>query len=241
MIELHKDESITFETGNREAAFVFLSGNAYVKMDDGTDFGFVGGRKSVFEGKAYTVYAGRNRKVSFSTPWSAKIAVATAPMEEDTDPLLITPDMVRASVLGKKPYERETHFLVDGLTNAKKLTVGEAWITPGNWAGFPPHKHDTFNMPSEGIAEEIYYFLFQPQQGFAIQSMYTHDRSLDKSYIVRNDDLVEFPYGYHTTVGAPGYNSYFLWVMAGEYQGFYRSNDPEHEWVTAVENIEKKS
>ena len=80
-----------------------------------------------------------------------------------------------------------------------------------------------------------------PQQGFAIQSMYTHDRSLDKSYIVRNDDLVEFPYGYHTTVGAPGYNSYFLWVMAGEYQGFYRSNDPEHEWVTAVENIEKKS
>ena len=96
MIELHKDESAVFETKGREAAFVFLSGNAYVKVDDGTDFGFVGGRKSVFEGKAHTVYAGRNRKVTFSTPWSCRIAVAAAPMAEDTESQLITPDMVKA-------------------------------------------------------------------------------------------------------------------------------------------------
>ena len=241
MIELHKDESAVFETKGREAAFVFLSGNAYVKVDDGTDFGFVGGRKSVFEGKAHTVYAGRNRKVTFSTPWSCKIAVAAAPMDEDTESQLITPDMVKASMLGRNPYERETHFLVDGSTNARRLTVGEAWVTPGNWAGFPPHKHDVDNLPAEGVAEEIYYFLFQPSQGFAIQSMYTSDLSLDKSYIVRQDDLVEFPYGYHTTVAAPGYNSYFLWAMAGEHQGFYRSNDPEHDWVIAVENIDRRS
>ena len=41
-------------------------------------------------------------------------------------------------------------------------------------------------------------------------------------------------------MGAPGYNTYFLWLMAGEHQGSYRSNDPAHDWVSAVENLEKK-
>ena len=122
----------------------------------------------------------------------------------------------------------------------KVLTIGEAYITPGNWAGFPPHKHDVDNMPSEGVLEEIYYFLFDPQQGFGVQCLYTSDGEIDEAYRVKNDELVEFPRGYHTTVGAPGYNTYFLWLMAGKDQGFYRSNDPDHEWVSAVENLVKK-
>ena len=48
---------------------------------------------------------------------------------------------------------------------------------------------------------------------------------------MKNDELVEFPYGYHTTVSTPGYKSYFLWLMAGDYQGFNRANDPEHDWI----------
>ena len=39
----------------------------------------------------------------------------------------------------------------------------------------------------------------------------------------------EAAYGYHTTVSTPGYQTYFLWLMAGDYQGFNRSNDPEHD------------
>ncbi len=54
---------------------------------------------------------------------------------------------------------------------------------------------------------------------------------------MKNDELEEFPRGYHTTAGAPGYNTYFLWLMAGEHQGFYRSNNPDHAWVGAVENL----
>ena len=112
----------------------------------------------------------------------------------------------------------------------KVLTIGEAYCTEGNWAGFPPHKHDEDNMPAECIAEEIYYFLFDPRQGFAVQCLYTADGALDEAYRVKNDELVEFPYGYHTTVSTPGYQTYFLWLMAGDYQGFNRSNDPEHDW-----------
>ena len=60
---------------------------------------------------------------------------------------------------------------------------------------------------------------------------HTSDGEVDEAYRVKNDELVEFPYGYHTTVSTPGYQTYFLWLMAGDYQGFNRSNDPEHEWV----------
>ena len=134
----------------------------------------------------------------------------------------------------KLPFDtedREVAFIIDGNSNAKVLTIGEAYCTEGNWAGFPPHKHDEDNMPAECIAEEIYYFLFDPRQGFAVQCLYTADGSLDEAYRVKNDELVEFPYGYHTTVSTPGYQTYFLWLMAGDYQGFNRSNDPEHDWV----------
>ena len=239
IVELKSGESVTFATEDKEVAFIILGGKATFEFDD-QKWENVGGRRTVFEGKAHSVYMPRNKTVKISTEWSVKIAVCGTPVDEDSEAEIITPERVRASVLGVKPWERDTHFIVDGGTNAKKLTIGEAFVTPGNWAGFPPHKHDVDNMPGEGVLEEIYYFLFQPSQGFGIQCMYTKDGEIDECYRVKSDDLVEFPKGYHTTVGAPGYNTYFLWLMAGEYQGFYRSNDPDHDWVSAVENLIKK-
>ena len=239
IIELKKNESVVFETGENEVAFILLGGKADFAFD-GTVWKDVGGRTNVFGGKAHSVYMPRRKTVTISTPWSVKIAVCGTPVDQDTEPELITPDRVRSVTLGQKPWKRDTHFIVDGNTNAKRLTIGEAFVTPGNWAGFPPHKHDVDDMPNEGVLEEIYYFLFQPQQGFGIQCMYTKDGEIDECYRVKSDDLVEFPRGYHTTVGAPGYNTYFLWLMAGEHQGFFRSNDPDHDWVSAVENLLKK-
>lgn len=239
IVELGKGEQVTIDTGENEMAFIILSGKCDVAFDTvcWTD---VGGRRSVFEGKAHSFYMPRHKKVTISTPWSVKIVACGTPIDEDTQPQCLGPDHVTSSLLGKKPWERDTHFIIDGRSNARRLTIGEAFVTPGNWAGFPPHKHDVDRMPSEGILEEIYYFLFQPEQGFAIQRMYTKDGEIDETYTVKQDDLVEFPKGYHTTVGAPGYNTYFLWAMAGEHQGFFRSNDPDHDWVSAVENLLKK-
>ncbi|MGE5613790.1 MAG: 5-deoxy-glucuronate isomerase [Bacillota bacterium] len=34
--------------------------------------------------------------------------------------------------------------------------------------------------------------------GFALQCLYTEDGEIDKCYRVKNDELVEFPKGYHT-------------------------------------------
>ena len=240
IIELMPGESIDYSSADKESAFIILGGKCDVKFDN-TEWKNVGGRRSVFEGKAHSFYIPRNKEVKISASWRVKIAVCSTHIDEDTEPACYGPDHVNAAVLGVKPWERDTHFIIDGRSNAKRLTIGEAFITPGNWAGFPPHKHDIDSMPAEGILEEIYYFLFQPQQGFALQCLYTKDVEIDECYMVKNNELVEFPKGYHTTVGAPGYNTYFLWAMAGDHQGFFRSNDPDHDWVSALENFVKKN
>ena len=241
IIELTDGQDLTFDTEDRETAFILLNGRASFSAR-GVDYGTLGVRTNVFSSpKAEAFYAPRRCVVSIHSPWHVKIAVCATPVDEDTEPQAIHQADVRLLKLGVKPWERDTSFIIDGTTNARKLTIGESYVTPGNWAGFPPHKHDTDNMPEEGVAEEIYYFLFDPQQGFGVQCLYTSDGTTDEAYRVKSNDLVEFPFGYHTTVSAPGYNTYFLWLMAGEHQGFYRSNDPQHEWVNAVENMIKKS
>lgn len=81
----------------------------------------------------------------------------------------------------------------------------------GKLGRLPAHKHDVDKMPGEGILEELYYFLFQPEQGFAIQELYTKDGEIDVTYTVKQDELVEFPRGvsYHSG-GARISNLFFM-------------------------------
>ncbi len=231
IIELDAGEKLPFYTEDREVAFIMLEGHCDVACS-GEVWENIGNRSSVFENrKAESFYMPREQALEITARDHIKIAVCGTPVAEKTAPQVLREDHVVLKLLGKQPYQRETSFIIDSNSNAKVLTIGEAYCTEGNWAGFPPHKHDTDNMPYECVAEEIYYFLFDPKQGFAVQCMYTSDGSMDEAYRVKNDELVEFPYGYHTTVSTPGYQTYFLWLMAGDYQGFNRSNDPEHDWI----------
>ncbi len=231
IIELSSGETLDFYTADKETAFIILYGHCSVYFDD-TSWENIGNRQSVFENRrAESFYMPIEQKLVIKAEDELKIAVCATPVAEKTQPQYLPSDRVPLKLLGKVPFERETSFIIDGTTNAKVLTVGESYCTEGNWAGFPPHKHDIDDMPNECIAEEIYYFLFEPEQGFAVQCLYTKDGEIDEAYRVKNDELVEMPYGYHTTVTTPGYKSYFLWLMAGDYQGFNRSSDPDHAWI----------
>ena len=231
IIELNAGDKLDYSTGDRETAFIMLEGHCNVYFGDEKSEN-VGNRNTVFENrKAECFYMPIEMDLTIEAIDHIKIVVSGTPVTEKTEPQLLREDHAVLKVLGEQPFERETSFLIDGNSNAKVLTIGECYVTKGNWAGFPPHKHDENNMPVECICEEIYYFLFNPKQGFGVQCLYTSDGSIDEAYRVKNDELVEFPYGYHTTVATPGYETYFLWLMAGDYQGFNRSNDPEHQWI----------
>ena len=236
IIELNAGDQICFETKHREAAFILLCGKAVFNYDQVSVS--LGIRKSVFSSDTEALYLPHNKTVHIFTDWYVKIAVCMTPCEEDGQPAIIRPKDYPILTLGQLNWTRKTSFIIDERVS-QHLFVGEAFPIPGNWAGFPPHKHDEDRMPFEDIQEELYYFLFQPEEGFALQALYTRDKSIDVCYKVNNNELVEFPRGYHTTVAAPCYQTYFLWASSVRYAGMFRSSDPDHSWIEATENLLK--
>ena len=70
-----------------------------------------------------------------------------------------------------------------------------------------------------------------PPQGFAIQRVYTDDRSIDETIAVEDGDVVMVPRGYHPTGAPHGYDLYYLNVMAGPDRHWIFRNDPTHDWI----------
>ncbi len=192
----------------------------------------VGKRKNVFDGKAYAFYIPRNSAFCVTcVSDEVTIAIAMCPTKEDHKPVLITPDDVLVKFLGKPGFEREAHFLIDERLEAGRVYVGENFINGGQWSSYPGHKHDIENMPTEGFAEEIYYYEYDRPTGFGIQKVYNGDKSIDETYTTYNNDFVEMPVGYHPCTVAPGYRGYLLWMMSCDHRGFYMSIDPDHDWL----------
>ena len=63
-----------------------------------------------------------------------------------------------------------------------------------------------------------------------MQLVYTDDRSLNEAVQVRDGDLVLVPRGYHPVVAGPGYDLYYLNVMAGPHRRWLVTTDPDHRW-----------
>src|SRR3546814_18169347 len=98
-----------------------------------------------------------------------------------------------------------------------------------------------FRSGAETALEETYYHRLQPRQGFAIQRVYTDDRSLDETISVEDGDVVLVPRGYHP-VGAPhGYDLYYLNVMAGPQRRWGFRNHPQPALTVHLETGSSES
>jgi len=230
MVSLSDGQTASFDEQDKEYALILLGGRCDV-TGDGLDFKGIGKRKDVFSGPATALYIPRNKAFTVRAVGEVKIAVCKSPAEKDFEPVLVKPEDVIIKDLGKPGWERQAHFIVDERMEANLIYVGEAFVKGGQWASYPPHKHDEDNMPTEGILEEIYYYEYYKPQGFGIQKVYTRDGEIDETYTVKNGDFVEIPKGYHPCMSAPGYNNYYLWIMAGKNRGFFMTSDPDHAWL----------
>ena len=123
---------------------------------------------------------------------------------------------------------RPDAFEADRLIACEVLTPG------GNWSSYPPHKHDE-DRPGESVLEEIYYFEVAPAAGIGLPAGVRHaDRPIDVLAEVRTGDVVLIPHGWHgPSMAAPGYDLYYLNVMAGPAaeRAWLICDDPAHAWV----------
>jgi 5-deoxy-glucuronate isomerase len=230
MLHLKKGDSYSYDEQDKEYALLILGGKCSVSGDR-LDYKSIGKRKDVFDGPATALYIPRNRKFTVTGDEDVRIAVCKSPAAADFDPVLVKPEDVVIKDLGKPGWKRQAHFIVDERMKANMIYVGEAFVEGGQWASYPPHKHDEDNMPTEGQQEEIYYFEYDRPTGFGVQKVYTRDGEIDETYTVKTGDFVEIPKGYHPCLCAPGYKNYYLWIMAGNVRGFFMTADPDHDWL----------
>ncbi|NQX68369.1 5-deoxy-glucuronate isomerase [Paenibacillus alba] len=220
-------------TGNNEVCVVFLGGHGKVATAK-KKWERVGHRLHVFEKTPpFAVYVPNEDFFEITALTPLDIAICQAPGFGTHEARLISPAHIGVETRGYGNLERQIHHILPESEAADSLLVVEVFTPNGHWSSYPPHKHDEDNLPHESFLEETYYYKVEPAQGFAIQRVYTDDESLNETVIVKDGEAVLVPKGYHPVCAPPGYEVYYLNVMAGPHRTWKFSNDPAHAWVMA--------
>lgn len=218
-------------TEDLEVCIVFLTGRGHVTTDK-AEWRDVGKRMSVFEKTPpFSVYVPSGDSYTVEASTALEIAICKAPGKGTLEARLITPEQVGVETRGYGNLERQIHNILPENEPADSLLVVEVFTPDGHWSSYPPHKHDRNQLPDESFLEETYYYRVQPEQGFAVQRVYTDDESLNETLIVKNGEAVLIPKGYHPVSAPPGYEVYYLNVMAGPVRTWRFHNDPAHAWL----------
>lgn len=228
MLTLEGDQTFQCNTGQDEVVLTILSGSVDASFN-GTTVSSVGERKDVFDGKPAAIYlpAETTYTLKPSAGKKVEIAVSQAKCLEDAGPAVIHPNQLESFWRGKDNWSRLVTMVGVPSTN---LIVGEVFNPAGNWSGTPPHKHDTENPGLETVQEEIYYYRFSRSNGYGIMRLY-EETGMEQLYTFRDGDTVRMPTGYHQVVAGPGYDLWYLFVLAGPRKDNIVFYDPDDEWL----------
>ncbi|MDQ2781283.1 MAG: 5-deoxy-glucuronate isomerase [Actinomycetota bacterium] len=250
---LRPGEHRRFSTGRRELVVVPLAGPVRVRCTDPSGVestADLAGRPSVFSGPTDVAYAPRDSSVVIEATQDCRVAVCAAALPESSSwvPAFrhVQVDEVPVELRGAGQASREVrNFGVPGVLDAEAIIACEVVTPAGNWSSYPPHKHDERREGVETELEEIYYFEAQvsdevdnaPESADPVgyQRVYgTTGRPIDVFAEVRTGDVVLVPHGWHgPAMAAPGYDLYYLNVMAGPgpERAWLICDDPAHAWV----------
>jgi 5-deoxy-glucuronate isomerase len=247
-------ETRTFAAGQREAVVVPLSGSVAVTCVDATGEKHdveLAGRVSVFAGPTDVAYLPAGSETTVPARGEARIALAVARTSgQEGRPAFrhVAAEAVPVELRGAGQCSREVrNFGTPDVLDADSIIACEVITPGGNWSSYPPHKHDEEREGVETELEEIYYFEVQgdaagePRAGadpVGYQRVYgTDDRPIDVLAEVRTGDVVLVPHGWHgPAMAAPGYDLYYLNVMAGPgpQRAWLICDDPVHAWVRST-------
>lgn len=233
---LRQGESCTKETGDHEYCIVLLGGSFKVNSDKG-EWETKNGRKDVFSGIAHALYLPRRTQFTLTAlVENTDIAICWVATDEDHPAYLKTPEEAAIELRGGDNANRQINSLLQPGFDCHRIVCVEVYTPSGNWSSYPAHKHDERKTDAAGNVleadlEEIYFYKTDKPNGFAIQQVYTDDRSLDEVIKVHNDEVVLIPEGYHPVVAGHGYNVYYLNFLAGSDQSLANTPDPQQKWI----------
>jgi len=236
--------SLALDGGGQERIVVPLAGSFTVEVVERGVASTVelAGRASVFDGPTDVLYLSSD--ATATVRGSGRVAVASSPTTEVRPTTRIAAAETPVELRGAGASSRQVHnFGTPQALDAARLIVCEVITPAGNWSSYPPHKHDEHVPGHESRLEEIYYFEAAradrstrgADAAFGLFSTYSSpagDIEIDAR--VHTGDIALVPFGYHgPAVAAPGYDLYYLNVMAGPdpEREWLISDDPAHAWV----------
>ncbi|HUZ35757.1 MAG TPA: 5-deoxy-glucuronate isomerase [Streptosporangiaceae bacterium] len=236
VLDLPPGGSHTLRTAADEVVVLPLAGSCVVECD-GERFELAG-RAGVFAGPTDFAYLPRDASARVTSPGGGSFALPAARARARLAPRHGPVSGVPVELRGAGSCSRRVHnFCMPGVFPADRLIACEVITPAGNWSSYPPHKHDQ-ERPGESVLEEIYYFEIASGPagpGVGFQRVYgTPDRPVDLLAEVRAGDMVLIPHGWHgPSMAAPGYDMYYLNVMAGPgaERAWLACDDPAHTWV----------
>jgi 5-deoxy-glucuronate isomerase len=234
VLELAPGGSAAFTTGEHEMIVLPLAGSAVVEAD-GEHFGLQG-RRNVFSRVSDFAYVPPGTDVAVHSAAGGRFALPHAPASQQFPARYCPAEKVPVELRGAGQCSRQiNNFATPDALQAGSLIACEVLTPAGNWSSYPPHKHDTYREGAESELEEIYYFEVAGDGGMAYQRVYgTSERPVDVLAEVRTGDVVLVPHGWHgPSMAVPGYDLYYLNVMAGPPQerAWRICDDPAHAWV----------
>ena len=236
VLALEAGQGEELDTDDSEVVVISLGGSADVLVD-GQAF-TLGGRASVFDGPSDAVYAPRDARLEVISTDGGRFALCSARCENRLEPAYLPHADVPVEMRGAGQASRQVNnFGIPGVLAADRLIACEVLTPGGNWSSYPPHKHDE-ERDGETALEEIYYFEVADGPGgpgIGFQRVYGHpDADIDIAAEVRTGDAVLIPHGWHgPSMAAPGYDLYYLNVMAGPgaERAWLICDDPAHAWI----------
>jgi 5-deoxy-glucuronate isomerase len=192
--------SESFSTEDRETALIGMSGQAVVEVEG----------QSYDVGQYDALYVPRDSQITVRG--NCDLAEVAAPVDnkypiQSVKFADVKSDPALSFDTGSPSAQRNLNILIGKNVKAGRILAGVTFSKPGNWTSWPPHEHAS-------LAEEAYLYIDMPEPGWGLQLVYTDPRNPELVAVVKQDDVVIMPRGYHPNVSAPGGTINFLWMMA---------------------------
>jgi 5-deoxy-glucuronate isomerase len=221
IIKLKKGESFQYKLSNHETSVVPATGMVELSVE-GKKLGAIGKRTTdVLDCEPEGSYIPIDTDCTITClSETTECFIAGGIYEKKLEPFLVLQKELDVVQYGSD--DTKTHRKIKHILGAKqheqvgRLLVNELYtVGAGGWSGFPPHKHDTDNIPTETRHDEVYNYRFKPGHGFGVQVMQYEDDKEGFGYQLFDGSTIGINKGYHPCVVAPGYEMYYFTILVG--------------------------